>query len=92
MQLLDLQGCKLGLGGKGFYPAVMYLSVASLIEKTISITLELHGASLLCTVSVLIAHTLKMVFYFMYQRQVIIFLLNEYGYLSLFVLLFLIAQ
>ena len=33
-----------------------------------------------------------MVFYFMYQRQVIICLLNEYGYLSLFVLLFLIAQ
>ena len=40
MQLLDLQGCKLGLGGKGFYPAVMHLSVASLIEKTISITPE----------------------------------------------------
>ena len=40
MQLLDLQGCKLGLGGKGFYPAVMHLSVASLIEKTISITSE----------------------------------------------------
>lgn len=92
MQLLDLQGCKLGLGGKGFYPAVMHLSVASLIEKTISITQKLHGASLLCTVLVLIAHTSKIVFYFMYQRQVIIFLLNEYGYLSLFVLLFLIAQ
>ena len=40
MQLLDLQGCKLGLGGKRFYPAVMHLSVASLIEKTISITPE----------------------------------------------------
>ena len=40
MQLLDLQGCKLGLGGKRFYPAVMHLSVASLIEKTISITQE----------------------------------------------------
>ena len=40
VQLLDLQGCKLGMGGKGFYPAVMHLSLASLIEKTISITPE----------------------------------------------------
>ena len=40
MQFLDLQGCKLGLRGQGFYSAVMHLSVAALIEKTISKTPE----------------------------------------------------